>query len=365
MFKRIYFFYLIYLCVTGYAQTLFFLWFQQHGVSYLGMLFVAVCNYAGAILVFFLLEGRTVTNRISLRLGITASASAVFVASIMTHPWHAYIAGTLFAGSGVFFWTIYNTMYFKYSVREEHGYKSGLYFLFFPLSGAVTAPLAGFVAEKLGYHFLFTSALALYLVPFMLVFVLPSFDFKFKTKEAVSKIENKALIFFQGYNGLLGMTLIPIFTLFFITTPLKLGNFFGYLAILAALVAVFNSKISDKLKKRTSFFYFFTILNTLSYLPIIFISTLTGWRIFAGINNITSNLSNPFDIALILDHAKLDTEGTMLAREIYLNAGRVCMLLLALLILWLTHSFIAVLLVSSLTAILYPLVAYYQKVYLK
>src|SRR3989344_6098225 len=364
MFKRIYFFFLVYVSVTGYAQTLFFLWFKDNGVSYTGLLLVSFLNFFPHLIIYFLLDGRTLNTRLSMFLGIAFSGAAVFVASIMPSPHYAYISGFFFSITGVFFWTVFNSIFFRYSKEGEYGFKSGLYFLLFPLSGALFSPLSGIIASHFGYAFFYKTALLAYSLPLILVFYLPESSYKFSTREAVFRIENKILIFFQGFSGMLGMALIPIFTLYFIFTTLGVGNFFGYLALLSALVAVLNSKIRDRLNKKAFFFYLFSFLNSLSYLPIYFLSTLFGWQIFTGINSITSNLANPFDTALILDTSSLDIDSTMLAREFYLSLGRVVMLALAILILWISGSFYKVLLVTALASIAYPLIAYHKKVYL-
>src|SRR3989338_3777225 len=205
----------------------------------------------------------------------------------------------------------------------------------------------------------------LYMVPVLFVFYLPIFDFKFETREAISKTEYPILIIFQGYIFMLTFNVVPIFTLLFISTPFKLGSFFGYLAIFAALAALLNSKISDKLKKRASFFYIFTSLNALSYIPLVFSKSLVSWQTFSGINNLTYGLTNPFNLTLTLDHARQDVVETMLGREIYLAFGKISVLLLALIVFFLTSSLGSALIWVSLVPILYPVVAYYQKVYLK
>ena len=84
MFKRIYFFFFTYLAVTGYGQTLLFLWFLDHHVSYLGMLFYVLVNFSFPTLFYFLVDGKVWSSRTALRLGVTTSALGVFIAFIIT-----------------------------------------------------------------------------------------------------------------------------------------------------------------------------------------------------------------------------------------------------------------------------------------
>lgn len=330
------------------------------------MLLYFLVIYLFVFILYFVFEGRKFSSKFSLLFGVFSTALAVLIAnSVNINTYYIFIIAFLFALNIVFFWTIYNTLHFKYSLKEEHGFKSGAYFLLVPILAAILSPISGLVVEKLGFHFLFSSSMLLFLVPFILAFYLPNFKFEFETKEALFTTEHSLLVIFQGYIFMLTSNVVPIFTLFFISTPLKLGSFFGYLAIFAALASLFNSKISDKLKKRAPFFYTFIIFNALSYIPLVFSKSLLNWQIFSGINNFTYGLTNPFDFTLVLDHAKNDVGKTMLGRELYLNFGRVAMVVFILILYYLTSSLWSALIYSALVPLFYPIVAYYQRVYLK
>lgn len=366
MFKRIYFFFFSYIVAMIYSQTLLMLWFLSNGILYIEMLFYFLATYLFALFLYLILQEIKFSSRSALFWGVASSAAGVLIANFIPgHTYYIFLIAFFFALNLVFFWTIYNALYFKYSKKEEHGFKSGIYFILFPVLGAILSPLSGMVVEKFGYHFLFLSAMLLYAIPLVFVFYLPKFKFEFKTFHAFSKIEHPVLMTFQGYIFMLTTNLIPIFTLFFITTPLKLGNFFGYLFVFAAFAALLNSKISDKLKKRASFFYTFIGLNALSFLPLVFSKSFSSWQFFAGINNFTYTLTSPFNMTLTLDHAKDDIVTTMLGRQIYFHLGSIVMIVFALIIFYFTSSLWSALIWSSLVPLLYPVVAYYQRVYLK
>ncbi len=366
MFKRIYFFYLTYLVAMVYSQTLLMLWFFKNGISFTGMLLYFLVMYLFVIVFFFALQNKKFSSRSALFLGVVMSALGVLTANLVSfHTYYVYAISVFFALNIVFFWSIYNALHFKYSEKNEHGMKSGAYFLFFPILGTILAPIAGLFVEKMGYHFLFSSAMLLYIIPLCFVFYLPNFDFKFESRKAFSETEYPLLVAFQGYIFMLTVNIVPIFTLLFITTPFALGSFLGYLAIFTAFAALINSKISDKLKKRASFFYIFNILNVLTYLPLVFSKSFGGWQIFSGINNLAYGLANPFNLTLTLDHNEADIVETMLGREILLNLGRVVMIIFLLILYYLTSSLWQALIGSALVTLLYPLLAYYRKVYLK
>ena len=365
MFKKVYLFYLSYLVAMTYSQMLLLLWFLNNGVSYVQMLIYFLVMYVSVLTLYLILRKITFSSRFALVLGVASSALGVLVANFMTKPTDIFYTAVLFGVNIVFFWTVYNMLHFKESLSHEHGKNSGAYFLFMPIFTAILAPISGQIVENFGYHVLFVSAMFVYLIPLYIAFSIPSFKFKFEFWKAARKMEHKILLIFQGYNSMLSYNVVPIFTLFYINTPGKLGNFFGYLAILSALTAFINSKFSDKKKTRKIFFYTFIILNAICFIPLALTNTLLGWQAFSGVSNFAYGLANPFNMALVMDHAKGDITDTMLGREIYLNSGRVIMILVALAAFLSTGSLKMALLISICVALLYPITAYFNRVYLK
>ena len=161
-------------------------------------------------------------------------------------------------------------------------------------------------------------------------------------------------------------SLIPIFSLFFLKTPRQFGNFFGYLAIIAAIAALFNGYISDKIKSRKAFFYFFTSLAVISFLPLPFIKDIYYWGIFAGISSLCMNLANPFWFTYSLDYYKdLGVEKTMALREVFLNSGYILTLLITFFVYYFTASTkISFLVIASMCCFL-PIISYIQGFNLK
>ncbi|MEK7128064.1 MAG: hypothetical protein AAB933_00665 [Patescibacteria group bacterium] len=134
MFKRIYFFYLTYLMAMVYSQTLMMLWFLQNNISYIGMLLYFLAIYLPILPLAFILKGRKFKSRPSLLFGMAASAGGVLVLNFLTgHAYLVFVASLLFSLNTLFFWTIYSAMHFQYSHNEEHGFKSGAYYLLVPI----------------------------------------------------------------------------------------------------------------------------------------------------------------------------------------------------------------------------------------
>jgi len=156
MFKRIYFFFLTYIAAMTYSQTLLMLWFFQNGISYAEMLIYFFAIYFFVFIFYFILENRKFSSRFSLLLGILCSAIGVLLANfIPVSTYLIYVLALFFALNFVFFWTIYNALHFKYSEKHERGFKSGVYFLLFPVLGAILSPISGLIVGKFGFSFLF------------------------------------------------------------------------------------------------------------------------------------------------------------------------------------------------------------------
>jgi len=171
--------------------------------------------------------------------------------------------------------------------------------------------------------------------------------------------------FFQGFVSRINYSLVPIFTLFFITTPRAFGNFFGYLAILAAIVSLVNANFSDKIKSRKYFFYFFSILVVISFLPLAFVDNIYYWSIFVGISSICMYLATPFWLAFNLDYYKEQgVEKTMILREIFLNLGYFFSLLIVFFVYYFTTSTKTSFLVIALLTCILPISSFFQRVYL-
>ena len=139
-------------------------------------------------------------------------------------------------------------MFFNFSSESKRGTNCGMYYLVTPIIGITLQPLTGIIAEKFGFQPMFLVGIFSYIMPIILLKFLPDFEWHLDVKEELSKIKFNWSVFLQGATSRINYSLIPIFSLFFLKTPRQFGNFFGYLAIIAAVAAVLNGYISDKIK---------------------------------------------------------------------------------------------------------------------
>ena len=296
--------------------------------------------------------------------GILQSALIVLVLIKIWSPIQLFISAFFSGLNVIFFWIPYNTMFFKFSSENKRGTNSGMYFLITPIIGITLQPLAGVFAEKFGFETMFLIGFFSYIAPIILLRFLPDFEWHLNVREEFSKIKFNWTTFLQGATSRINYSLIPIFSLFFLKTPRQFGNFFGYLAIIAAVASVLNGYISDKIKNRRVFFYLFTSIAVFSFLPLAFVHDVYYWGIFVGISSLAMNLANSFWLTFNLDYYKdLGVDKTMVLRELFLNSGYIFTLLVAFLVFYFTQSAKISLLVIVLICCLLPFVSYLQGIY--
>jgi len=364
MFKRIYIFFFTYMIAVYFSGTLLVFWIFKNGYGFLDIIFYFLLTFFIAFIGIFYLPKKELSAKKSIFWGIIFNLSYVLFLIKIFHPIQLLLSAIISGLNIIYFWIPFNTMYFKYSNENRRGFNSGLLFLVTPIIGITLQPLTGIVAEKFGFEIMFSIGILLYFIPLFLLRHLPDFKWSLEMKEDFKNLKFNATTFFQGITSRINYTLIGVFTLFFITSPIGIGNFFGYLALVAALASVLNGYISDKLKNRKFFFYFFTTLAVLSFIPLAFANNPYTWALFAGISNLCIYLANPFWLTFNLDYYKeKGVLKTMILREVFLIFGYIVNLLVVFLVYYFTRSNKLTLLSIALLISLFPIFSYIQGVY--
>src|SRR3989344_6013036 len=366
MFKRIYFFFFTYMASMYFAQTLIVFWLYENGFDFSELLIWSLIQYLVAFVGILFFPKRSMSAKASIFWGILFSALQVLVVIKIFGTYQIYLAG-LFSGLNViFFWIPYNIMHFKFSKEESRGLHSGIYYLVTPIIGITLQPLAGIVAEKFGFETMFLIGVSSYIVPIVLLYFLPPFVYEINVRNYFFENKFNWPTFFQGTMSRINYSLIPIFTLFFVSTPRQFGNFFGYLALMTAIASIINGHISDKMKNRKTFFYVFSSLAVTSFLPLGFAENSYYWHIFAGIGSLSISLASPFWLTFNIDYYKdIGIERTMALRELFLNIGYFATLMIGLLVFYFTTSPKVSLITVSAICLFLPVVSYLQGVYVK
>lgn len=364
MLKRLYLFFITYLAAMYFSQTMIVFWLSKNGFGFSDLLIYYIFIFLIALIGILFFPKIKINAKTSIFWGILLSAFSIFILIKIFSPFQLYLSG-LFSGLNVIlFWIPYNIMHFKFSHEDRQGLHSGMYFLITPIIGIVLQPLAGIIAEKFSFEAVFLIGFLAYIIPIILLKFLPSFEYEISIKKYFLENKFNWATFFQGMMMRINFSLIPIFTLFFIKTPRSFGSFFGYLALVTAIASIINGYISDKLKNRKMFFYFFSSMAVLSFLPLAFVSNIYYWGIFAGIGSLCISLANPFWLTFNIDYYRdIGVEKTMVLREVFLNMGYIATLGISLTVFYFTASPKASLMVVSFICLLLPVVSCLQGVY--
>ncbi len=148
----------------------------------------------------------------------------------------------------------------------------------------VAAPfLAGYITQ-VNIIFLWIISIFSFLISFYLVRLQENFEISYTLKTAIREIKaTRIFIFIEGVWEALILGIIPIYTLYFIKTPLDYGVFLSYLALVSIIANFTLGKITDKLQKRTIFLYPLTIIMACTTILFIMVkSNIVVWIVLTA-----------------------------------------------------------------------------------
>lgn len=220
------------------------------------------------------------------------------------------------------FWVSYNIAHFRLTPKENTGRSSALMFSIPPIISIFVPPLSGFLAEiNINIVWIATilfSILALFLVNFQTEFRLnyPLID----SIRAVGKV--KIFVFIQGFWDSLMFAAIPVYTLFFIDTPLNYGIFLSYLGTVSIIANLILGHISDRKMKRALFLYPITaFLSVLTFGLIFSLENLFLWAVVTGSITFLMPAFGSLTMSLFIDNQS-DLSLSFPGRELILAVSR-------------------------------------------
>ncbi|MDO8487207.1 MAG: hypothetical protein Q7S45_02865 [Candidatus Curtissbacteria bacterium] len=259
-----------------------------------------------------------------------------------------------------FFFVFYNIAHFEYTKREKIGESSALMFSFGPIISILAPLLAGFFARvNISLNWLFS--VCLFLICILLVKSQKDFYLKFETKASLQYIKpTRSFIFIGGIWEALVLGIIPVYTLFFIKTPLNYGIFLSYLGVIAVVSNLLFGRFTDRIQKRSVFLYPITLAIALvTFLFVLAAKNIYLWIILAG----TISFLLPFfwnvSTAMIVD-AHENLRMAIPARELTLGSGRAIGLLIVFLSFFVEKSPKYIFIFLGFVMLLYPLNLYWN-----
>lgn len=347
-------FYIAYQFAFSFGVAFSNLWFLRNDFSYTQIVSFSLVTFLTPLVVFFLVPFIKLPAFFIISVILSMTNSLLLIRFL--HPVQPYVIAVIWGSLMVFFYTGYNILHFGATKRGQTGFSTSLYFLVGPVLGIFTPIIAGLIGKYFGLQTNYLVGLILYTIPLVLTKQLPSVSLQFSIIERLARIKKIfILIIFQGISETVIFVAIPVFTLFFIDTPLKLGLFTSYLVAVAATTNIILGKVSDKIKNRGVFIYPFSIILSASILGLALSKTLALWIMFSTLVSLSITFVWPFMTAIVVDLYS-DSKISMIPREFLANLGRLVGTLIIFLSLQLWETPSLGILVLGLFTFLYPII---------
>jgi hypothetical protein len=225
----------------------------------------------------------------------------------------------------VFFWIPYNLEFFSFTTDRNRAYSGSIAIAIYPLVGLAVPTLAGYVWHSRGFTMNMWVSLSILGGAIAYTWLNKAIRlrrFDYRIRDSLTSLQRYRTIFFlQGLWEAATFIGVPLFTLLFVRTELKLGLFLSYLGALSVVSTIMLSRLSDRRDSRTAFLYPTVIVTAGVTMGLYFAGTFFWWVIAAGALNFASVLTTPFLIAVALD-SKVTGINMWAGREMLLNLGR-------------------------------------------
>lgn len=319
-FLNLFIFYCAFIWFYTFAYSVLPTHLFAQGVGFKELVAGQLIRFAAQLLILpFLIY---LTTRLSWLLALISSLVYIFLSIKLTSVTQFYIA-SLFNGFNVtLFYIFYNIAHFKNTPKEKTGFSSSLMFSVPVFIGIITPLISGYLKTF--------SAMAVWLLSgifFLLTVYLIKFqrDFKisFSLRRALAEIKpTRFYLFAEGVWEALVFGFIPIYTLFFIKTPLGYGAFLSYLAATGAIAGLLVGPLTDKLKKRAIFLYPITMAMAAATLLLIgATNNLIVWLVVTGAIQFLLPIFWNVITAFVVDTHQ-NIELAFVGREIMLASGK-------------------------------------------
>ena len=344
-----------------FISTLLFFTFYQLGASLLELsLYFAFMNLVPIIVITSM---RSVNIRTNFILTFILMSLLALFLSTVTEKSPIILIGVITGVAFYLFWVPINILFFSKIGDGEHAFSSGKYYALVSIGRAIIPFFAGLLAAKYTHSFVYALASFIFALLILYAITLPTKKITYDLKKAYKSMRFiSVLIFLEGMRGQIFFMAIPLFTLTFIHTELKLGAFLSYLGIAGIIAALILTKISDRQKKRAAYVYPITILLALFCISLFFARTPLLWGVASAVLFFLNALAGPFEITVLIDNVE-DKTSAMTAREVLLASGRMFASLVIASVYLFTGTFYLSYLLIGTAYLLYPLIVFAKKVY--
>jgi MFS family permease len=284
----------------------------------------------------------------------------ILLSASILNVYQFYLASFIYGLGLYFFYIFYNIAHFEYTPKNKRGHSSALMFIAPSLIGII-APLSAGIIAQFNIILLWVISIISFFVVFYFIKFQEDFKISYSLKNSISEIKaTRIFIFIEGIWEAMVMGIIPVFTLFFIKTPLNYGLFLTYLAVVSVVANFSLGKLTDRLQKRTIFLYPLTIVMALvTILFTIVNGNIIVWMILVGIIQFLLPLFWNISTAMVVDtHPNLRL--AIPGREFVLAMGRIVGLVVAVISFSFEKTPFYIFIILGLIFLLYPILLFWR-----
>lgn len=293
-------FYAAYLWFRSFSSSVLAPHFLEQSVGLKQMILGNTWFFLAGALTLLLL--RQLSSRPAWRWAIVLAFVGILVIIKIDYLWQFYLCNILLGINMVLFFAPYNIIHFQLTPKTRTSYSSAILFSIYPLISLISPLLAGWLAE-ISYTYIWIGSGAFFLLVLYLTKFQIELNISFNWRRNLTYLRpTRVFILLQGLWETVAFSAIPVFTLYFIQTPLYYGTYLAYLALVAVVANLFLGQLSDKLRHRLSFLYPVTLLLVVTTLLLpLGINNLKLWLILTGVLQFLLPLFWNFSTAFFVD----------------------------------------------------------------
>ncbi len=322
-FRRIYLMQVLLAVADAFALNFMALYLVGRGFRLEDLMLATMLAFAFPVLLIAIM--RSARAKISFSIALLAKVTAYLVALFWLSPAMMkliYISNALVL---VFFWVPYNLEFFSFTTDSNRAYSGSIAIAIYPLVGLAVPTLAGYIWHSRGFttNMWVSVAILAGATGYMLLNKAIKFRrFDYRIRDCLGSLRRyRTLFFLQGLWEAATFIGVPLFTLLFVRTELRLGLFLSYLGALSVVSTIMLARLSDRRASRTAFLYPAVVVTAGATMALYFAGTLFWWVLTVGVLNFAGVLTTPFLIAVALD-SRVSGIDMWAGREMLLNLGR-------------------------------------------
>lgn len=345
----------------SFAKSALFPYFVKEGLQLDQILLGADVAFLGILFLLIFKVSNFLRAKTSWIFAILSAFIYILLIIKISNPIQFYIASFVYGGATFFFYVFYNVAHFKFTPTGKTGHSSAIMFSIGPIISIVAPLLAGFSAN-INYYLIWIFSSAFFLIAIYFSRFPENFSVKYGLRSAFSEIKaTRIFIFLEGIWEAMSFGIIPVFTLFFIKTPLGYGGYLAYLSLVAVLANIFLGRLTDKMNRRIIFLYPITlVISVITFLFPLATSNLIIWIVLTGLLQLFLPLFWNVSTAMVVD-AHPNLELAMSGRELMLTLGRILGITLAYVSFSIEKTPFYIFFFLGIVMLAFPVVLFYRK----